>query len=172
MGLKEMLEKAGIVEHDEMQMPVVTPLEVEETVKVEVPNGTMAIEQIYAEIDMADMSKSIFKVEEFSANFPTSLPEAVRKQAVVGVLNTAGFPVDSLVADGQTRLSAINGFMDAMAESISADVQENVDQIAELNLQIENLKIEIIELNKLAEEQRKIVTAEATKIQSILDFVK
>lgn len=174
MSLTSMLQKVGMVEVDETEVDMSTMVALTNIVpQVEVPeSGALTVEQIYDKIGMSDMSKSIFKVDEFASNFPKTLPEAVRKQSVVGVLNTAGFPVVDLVTDGMNRISAMTGLLEGIAQGIANDIEENLQNIADLEAQIEAFKEENVELGKLQEEQKKIVEAEVVKIQSILDFVK
>lgn len=174
MSLTGMLQKVGLVEVEEAPVDMSTMLAVTNlTPQVDVPDsGALTVEQIYDKVGMADLSKSIFKVDEFASNFPKTLPETVRKQSVVGVLNTAGFPVADLVTDGMNRISAIMGLLEGISNGIASDIEDNLQSIAELEEQIEALKEENVELGKLQEEQKKIVEAEVAKIQSILDFVK
>lgn len=173
MGL---LKKLGIMEDVEPKVEQnFMPLEMYEAptriVEFEA-NGLVSIEEIYAKQNLSDMSKSVFKIEEFASNFPKTLPDAVRKQSVIGVLNTAGFPLETLIGDGKKRIEALTGSYSSISTDLSEKIECNVSKIAELEAEIERLKVENTESTKMDEEQRKLVEVEISKIESILKFVE
>ncbi len=145
----------------------------EETIKVEPIDTVDAItaDQIYERVNLADKSRSIFKIEEFAAKFPKTLTQEVRKQSVLGVLEVAGFTLEELLTDATTRTEALSDILLKVITGAEQEIEINETQIKEAEALIENLKAENLDRLSLIEKQTEVITLEKNKIAGIVGFV-
>ena len=131
----------------------------------------VSIEEVYNKFNIADMSKSIFKVEEFSKALPDSLPTDVKRQSVLGILSASGMNIDSLIADATTRTETLNSTLTTFTEQTNGMVAEAEDKIKDLEDQIDALKTLITERKGLQESEQKLIQGEVEKINKIVNFI-
>ena len=128
-------------------------------------------EQIYERAELADKSRSIFKIEEFGAKFPKTLTQEVRKQSVLGVLEVAGFTLEELIKDAEKRTEALQDVLEKVITGAEQEISENEIKIKEAEALIETLKEENLNRLSLIEKQTELVTIEKNKIATILNFI-
>lgn len=128
-------------------------------------------EQIYERAELADKSRSIFKIEEFGAKFPKTLTQEVRKQSVLGVLEVAGFTLEELIKDAEKRTEALQDVLLKVITGAEQEISENEIKIKEAEALIETLKEENLNRLSLIEKQTELVTIEKNKIATILNFI-
>ena len=163
MGLKDLFFETAPKEKETEIFEL--PEETIETVE------TISIEQIYERVNLADKSRSIFKIEEFAAKFPKTLTQEVRKQSVLGVLEVAGFTLDELLADATTRINTLSDILVKVIAGAEQEIQSNETQIKEAEALIERLKAENLDKLSLIEKQTEVITLEKNKIAGIVGFV-
>ena len=140
-----------------------------ETERFELPEETAVTEpidtveaitadQIYERANLADKSRSIFKIEEFAAKFPKTLTQEVRKQSVLGVLEVAGFTLDELLTDATTRIDTLSDILVKVIAGAEQEIQSNETQIKEAEALIETLKAENLDRLSLIEKQTEVIT--------------
>lgn len=131
----------------------------------------LTVEEVYAKANLQDMSKSIFKVDEFSKVLPGNLPTDVKRQSVIGILTASGLDVDTLTADADQRLAALNGVAATTAQNTVDLITEKETKIAQLLEEVDLMKQEINDRKKSQEVQNKLVDDEKAKINEIVNFV-
>lgn len=167
MGLKDLFFETKPKEKEKgFELP-------EEVVVVEQIDTVEVItaDQIYERVNLADKSRSIFKIEEFAAKFPKTLTQEVRKQSVLGVLEVAGFTLDELLVDATTRTEALSDILLKVINGAEQEIKANETQIKEAETLIEKLKAENLDRLSLIEKQTEAITLEKNKIAGIVGFV-
>lgn len=158
MGLKdfffEKVEEEPVVSYDEYDA-------YEEEVDVNVENVTQdnLISDIYNQNNLADLSKSIFKIEELINSLPKEMPNETKKTTVLSMLSIFGLTAEEVVRDGYDRCFAIDAALTAIAS-------ENNDVIANNNESIEQKKLEIQELEKDNAERTLVIKDTEDKVKS------
>lgn len=116
------------------------------------------VEDIYNQNGLADLSKSIFKVEQLINSLPKEMPNDTKKSTVLTILASFNLTVDEVIADGETRKSMICSALDAI-------VEENESVIADNNIAIEQKKKEIQELEKENADRATVIKNTDDKIE-------
>lgn len=185
---KSFLEKLGLVESTNVVDKDIANLnakygnitEVEDdyvqqsTVEVEVNmegEDFLDVNDIYQRSNLADLSKSIFKVDEYSKVLPEALATDVKRQSVIGILSASGLTVNELVADAQQRLSALAVVQETTTNNTAEIVIEKENKITELLEAVDVLKQEINARKLSQENQDKVIKEEAAKVNSIVKFI-
>jgi hypothetical protein len=141
--------------------------------KVTIDVGTVInVEDIYQENELADKTKSIFKIQEVKNVLPGNLPTEALKQSVLGVLGVSGLNVEDLLADAETRTTILDAALQKVTDETNVIVSNSKESIKELEEKINILKEAITSREKLQEDSESIVNAEKQSIESIVDFIK
>lgn len=154
----------------ETQIEVLTEA-IEVDVNTENVGQDNLIEDIYSQNDLADTSKSIFKVEELINSLPKEMPNETKKTTVLSMLSIFGLTVDEVVQDGKGRVAIVSLANDEI-------VDDNAGIIANNNALIEQKKLEIQELEKdnalrssYIKETHEKVETELNRINGLIKFV-
>jgi hypothetical protein len=162
MNKMNLFEKLGLVERDEAinrmaSLPVeevITSVPTEAVIDISKVNVDTLITEVYAQNNLSDMTKSIFKVKELSDTLPTEMRTDIKKTTVLGILKVSGLNVDEIISDGMSRIVILDN---AKIQIVS----ECDTKISDANIEIERLKGEIEELQKIS------ALTEAEKNQSV-----
>lgn len=176
-----LLKKWGLVE-DVEEGPVMSAEEIARirasmaTPEVQVPADLntaelVTIQEVYSKFNLTDTSKSIFKVDEFAKVLPESLPTDVKRQTVTGILAASGLQIDTLVADADSRINALQATLDTFTSQTNGMVADAEAQIADLESQIDGLKQLINDRKALQETEDKLIKEEAEKINKVVNFI-
>ncbi len=79
--------------------------------------------------------------------------------------------VNSLIADGITRIDTLVNTSDILLKRANEIVAKNIAEIAELDDKIEALKNENTFLTKTGEDQKALISKEVQDIHVIIDFI-
>lgn len=181
-GKKSFFEKLGLVESTEKDVSIddfqekhdLTD-EYEETIaEVEVNmqgKDFLSIESIYAQSNLNDLNRSIFKVDEYSKVLPESLPAAVKRQSVIGILTASNLTVDELISDAEQRIGTLNAVQKMTNDSTNTLISEKEERIANLLAAVDVLKQEINDRKLSQEIQDKAIKEEFDKIKEIIRFI-
>jgi hypothetical protein len=141
--------------------------------KVTIDVGTVInIEDTYQENQLADKTKSIFKIQEVKNVLPENLPTEALKQSVQGVLGVSGLNVEDLLTDADTRITILDAALQKITDETNIIVSNSEESIEKLEEKINILKEAINNRKKLQEDSEAIVNTEKQNIQSIIDFLK
>ena len=166
-----------VEEKNNTQFPEGVSFEDFNTPKIEVVTSgefdPATVDQIYALFpQLKTVEQSIYKVKEFGAAFPDSLPKETRKAALLGVLATAGFKTEELIADSEERKTLLNSAKDTVLEENNKKIEALGFEIGTLVQKIEELKTQVVNYGKMNEAQEEIVAAEIKKIEEIENLIK
>lgn len=133
--------------------------------------GLSSVEDIYTIANMADKSKSIYKVEEIKNILPNTLSNAAKKESVLGMLQVSNITVDDVQEDSNLRKSALNTVKDKFTQETILMIENSTKEITELELRVNKLKEAINSRTLLQEKQEELIDNETAKIDSILNFM-
>ena len=146
----------------------------EENVEVELDsvNTDTLITDIYAQNELFDKTKSIFKVEELINSLPKEMVTETKKSSVLATLGVFGLTVTDVTLDGEGRIDVLSGVLtkilgernDTVA-SKETEIEEHKKEIARLEKEISDQKTEM----KVSEDT---INAEISRITSLVKFVE
>lgn len=177
------LEKLGLVEDDGQEPqeqyemptePVVTPEPVaaEPSVLEDATESELqSVVSVYEKAGLADLNKSIYKVEELKNALPSSLDFQTIKQSVLGVMKVAGLSVEEVLTDSEHRVRVLQEAQAKQSSDIQAAITANLGEIEALETRVNELKQINNQKKKLQEEQTVAMQGELEKIQAIVKFI-
>ena len=157
-----------------VDLPINEEVYVEENtqeLEVNISNVT-SIEDIYKSVNMEDLSKSIYKVEEIKGVLPNTLPMATKKESVLGMMQVSGVSIEEVFNDFNNRNSVLKSALESFSNETIQIVESNSKQIYLLEEEINKLKENINSRKLEQEQQEKIINDEIEKINSIAEFIK
>lgn len=139
----------------------------------EVPeDGDSIISEFYGKSDVySDMSRSIFKMEEYMNTMPDSLPMDVKIKTVINVLITSGFIPVNLLNDGRERLDYIQTNCDNIVNSNNKKIEDLEDEISKLELEIDKHRQTILTAQKRIESVKNAVSKESKRIDTLMNYI-
>lgn len=175
MGL---LEKLGIIEpiSPDPQMEDLTEQELAALagrVEAEVPDSVTEtlIDDIYAENEMSDMSKAIYKVDVFINTLPKEMPQATKKATVLSILGASGITVNEVMEDGESRKSILCTVRSEIDADNSSKIESAEAEIERLRAEIENQNTIIYNAKAEMEAADKRIDDEIAVINSLENFI-
>lgn len=145
-----------------------------ENVDVELDNVNIdtLLEDIYAQNELFDKTKSIFKVEELINSLPKEMVTETKKTSVLATLGVFGLTVTDVTLDGESRIGVLNGVL-------SKIVGDGKDMVTSKETEIEEYKKEIARLEKEISEQQtemkiseETINAEINRIVGLVKFIE
>lgn len=146
----------------------------EENVEVELDsvNTDTLITDIYAQNELFDKTKSIFKVEELINSLPKEMVTETKKASVLATLGVFGLTVTDVTLDGESRIDVLSGVLTKIlgegndtVVSKETEIEEHKKEIARLEKEISDQKNEM----KVSEDT---INAEISRITSLVKFVE
>jgi hypothetical protein len=146
----------------------------EENVEVELDsvNTDTLITDIYAQNELFDKTKSIFKVEELINSLPKEMVTETKKASVLATLGVFGLTVTDVTLDGESRIDVLSGVLTKIlgegndtVVSKEAEIEEHKKEIARLEKEISDQKTEM----KVSEDT---INAEISRITGLVKFVE
>ena len=140
-------------------------------VELDSVNTDTLIEDIYAQNELFDKTKSIFKIEELINSLPKEMVTETKKNSVLATLGVFGFTVTDVVTDGDNRVDVLSGVL-------SKIITEGNDAVTTKEIEIEEHKKEIARLEKEISDQKlemKIsedaINTEISRITELIKFI-
>lgn len=173
MGL---FEKLGLVEEvpsNNYDEAVEEYSYAEETVEAELAevNTDTLIDDIYAQNNLADKSRSIFKVEELISSLPKEMATETKRNSVLAILGSFNLTATDVVTDGEERVKILKSINEQVDSDSKMTVADKEAQIEELKKAIEVLTIEIASEQEKARISNETISAEVAKIELLVKFV-
>lgn len=172
MGL---FEKLGLVEevpsndYDEIIEDYNYEEEVVEAELDEVNTDTL-IDDIYAQNNLADKSRSIFKVEELISSLPNEMTTETKRNSVLAILGTFNLTATDVVTDGEERVKILTSIKEQVDSESKMVVADKERQIEDLKKSIEALTVEIANEQEKVRVSNETISSEVTKIESLVKF--
>ena len=173
MGL---FEKLGLVEevpsNDYDEIIEDYNYEEEEVVEAELDevNTDTLIDDIYAQNNLADKSRSIFKVEELISSLPNEMTTETKRNSVLAILGTFNLTATDVVTDGEERVKILTSIKEQVDSESKMVVADKERQIEDLKKSIEALTVEIANEQEKARVSNETISSEVTKIESLVKF--
>lgn len=169
------LAKLGLVEEipaDNYNEAVEEYSYVEETVEAELDsvNTDTLVDDIYAQNNLADKSRSIFKVEELISSLPKEMTTETKRNSVLAILGSFNLTATDVVTDGEERVKILVSIKEQVDSDSKTTVAEKEAMIEELKKDIEALTIEIANEQEKARISNETISAEVAKIESLVKF--
>lgn len=181
MSKKSFFQKLGLVESSETSVDILMnnynaeyDFQPTEEVLPEINLGGedfLLVAEVYEKAGLQDMNQSIFKVDEFSKVLPASLPTDTKRQSVIGILAASNLTVDALVEDADNRILALKSVQQTTTLNTEAVVATNETKIADLLLEVDNLKQQNNDRKTAQETQDTILNDEIKRVSEIKKFV-
>ena len=177
MGFLKNLKGAFIEEvpNENYEIPVDMTINEEEPMveaELESVDTTTLINDIYAQNDLLDTSRSIFKVEELIASLPKEMVTETKKSSVLAILSSFNLTSIEVTEDGERRINILNNIkakIDTDCQNVIADKEI---QIEECKKAIETLTIEIANEHEKMKKSDEVITVETAKIENLIKFIR
>lgn len=144
----------------------------EETVEAELAevNTDTLIDDIYAQNNLADKSRSIFKVEELISSLPKEMATETKRNSVLAILGSFNLTATDVVTDGEERVKILTSIKEQVDSESKVVVADKEAQIEELKKAIEVLTIEIANEHEKARISNETISAEVVRIETLVRF--
>lgn len=140
-------------------------------VVIESVNTDTLIDDIYAQNDLLDKTKSIFKVEELIDSLPKEMVTATKKASVIAILGSFGLTTVSVVDDGTKRINTLLTVGQSIANTCAETVASKENEIEELKKKIASLQADIAMEEEVAKKSTEAINKEAKRIDELIEFV-
>lgn len=169
MGL---LEKWGLIEREEMDVPATVPTAEAPIVEAnaEIDSTENVIDEIYAQNGMSNKDNSIYAVQSFIDTLPAEMTTAKKQASVYGILKVTGKSVDSLLMDAEERMGILVAARDKSIAEKDAVIESAKADIEELKKAIEAAHIIIQHAEEVKESIAKSVSDEVAVIEELVKF--
>lgn len=140
---------------------------------IEISSDVLNPSDIYDNNNMATdiITKNIFKVAELRDALPSNLPTESKKQTVINMMPISGLNIEEVLNDAEIRQSLLTQALESNNAMCKDAIMAAKDQISQREAQIEALKIDIQNKEKLIEDNNKVIGEEIAKIESIKQFI-
>lgn len=173
LGLVESNEERGLEQFEQLTRELSQNSLVSEDINVQtnIENITQP-DEIYLQNNLADKSKSIFKIEEIKSVLPETLPNQAKKDSVIGMMKVSNLALEEVLNDAEQRKVILNGTLQKFTDETISMVEGCETEIKELENRINSLREKITSRKKSQEDQEEIINNEIKKIQSIVEFIQ
>ncbi len=144
-----------------------------EEINAQIPDEqtTDFIGDVYEQNNLADFSKSIFKVEKLAETLPAEMPRETKRQTVLSIMNTMELLIDEVLDDGITRAQTIEATQNQVINSLENDIRNSEETIESLKVQIEELQKDISMKRAQEASIKEVSTKEIDRITSLVNFL-
>ena len=146
----------------------------EDNVEVELDsvNTDTLITDIYAQNELFDKTKSIFKVEELINSLPKEMVTETKKASVLATLGVFGLTVTDVTLDGESRIDVLSGVLSKILGDGNDTVVSKETEIEEYKKEIARLEKEISDQKNEMKVSEDTINAEISRITSLVKFVE
>lgn len=138
---------------------------------IESVNTDTLIDDIYAQNDMLDKTKSIFKVEELINSLPKEMVTTTKKASVIAILGSFGLTTVSVIEDGTKRINTLLTIGQSIANTCAETVTAKENEIEELKKKIASLQADIAREEEVLKASTEAINKEAKRIDELIEFV-
>ena len=134
-------------------------------------NVNTLIDDIYAQNDLLDKSRSIFKVEELIASLPKEMVTDTKRASVLAILGSFNLTATEVLEDGEKRIDVLHSIKEQIDADCRNAVLDKEAQIEELKKTIASLSVEIANDQDRMKTSDEIILVEVEKIKSLVGFI-
>ena len=172
-----LLERMGLV-RSEYEAPIMTvpSVRLSEDVAPDAPEIDASkvvydniIRSIYQQGDIDD-SESIFKIKAYIDILPAEMTKSKKQASIAGILAVNNINVANLIADGNSRINALNaaeGSIKAENDAAISDAEQDIEHLKSL---IEAAEAKIAESKKKTSDACAAIRDEVEVVTQLLDF--
>lgn len=173
MGLVERVEDNPSPYNDHYEECPDIMTDEQETINVStVQNATETlVSDIYANNNLSDMSRSIFKVEEINKSLPATMSTDTKREAVTGILASFDLAITDILSDASARSDAIKTTSEAMMAEYCETIKSLRDKIEDMREQIEACEAEIAANQDKYAFVCEVSNEEIERIDALVDFL-
>lgn len=168
------LEKIGLVERNEEDVPVAEVMdvmpEVTVTAEAEIKSTTNIVEEIYSQNDLNDRSNSIYTVQALIDTLPKEMTTAKMQSTVSGILAVSGKNISNLVADATHRKNVLIAVAQNIETNKTSEIEMAKADIETLKSAIEAATIKIKEAEDIVSATKESVNEEVKVIDGLVEF--
>ena len=160
---------------DEENYDVGTDYSVEDsTVPVELDevHTDTLIDDIYAQNELSDRSKSIFKIEELINSLPKEMVTETKRGSVLATLGVFGLTVTDVTLDGEQRMDVLNSVLAKILDDGNANVTDKETEIENHKKEIARLEKEISDQQSEMKISENNINTEVGRISGLIKFIE
>ena len=159
---------------DEERYEAETNYDVEEVVPVELDEvcTDTLIDDIYAQNELSDKSKSIFKIEELINSLPKEMVTETKKTSVLATLGVFGLTVTDVTLDGEQRVDVLNGVLSKILDDGNKTVSDKEIEIEDHKKEIARLEKEIADQQSEMKISENNIKTEVGRITGLIKFIE
>lgn len=135
-------------------------------------NVNTLIDDIYAQNDLIDKTKSVFKIEELINSLPKEMVTETKRTSVLAALGVFGLTVTDIGIDGENRVNVLNGVLTKITTENGNSISEKETEIEELKRQIASLEKEIADIKAETTSSQNMINAETERIINLIKFIE
>ena len=136
----------------------------------EVKTDTL-VSDVYAQNELYDQSKSIFKVEDLMNSLPKEMVTETKKNSVLSALGVFGLTSEEVIADGTKRVEILNAAIDKIVSERKAVIEDCQTRIESCKETIAELEKTIAEEEDIIKSSDKTIYEEAERIKKLISFI-
>ncbi len=130
------------------------------------------IEDIYSQNELADKTKSIFKIEELINSLPKEMVTETKRNSVLATLEVFGLNESDVENDGMKRTEILNSILIKILEEADKSIREKEEEIENHKKEIERLEKEISAQQLELKSSQATIEAENKRIVDLIKFIK
>ena len=130
------------------------------------------IDDIYAQNELSDRSKSIFKIEELINSLPKEMVTETKRGSVLATLGVFGLTVTDVTLDGEQRVDVLNSVLAKILDDGNANVTDKETEIENHKKEIARLEKEISEQQSEMKISENNINTEVGRISELIKFIE
>ncbi len=140
--------------------------------KLLLSKSLMTVEDIYSKKKLPEKLKdTVFMIEVYEGTLPENLPEEVKRESVLNILEASDLDVRSLVGDAFNRIDILNNVLEDLSSKNDELNNLTNQKIADLEGEIHRLKIEMQKRSEYKDTQNTTISYEIQRIVNIVEFI-
>lgn len=130
------------------------------------------IDDIYAQNELSDKSKSIFKIEELINSLPKEMVTETKRGSVLATLGVFGLTVTDVTLDGEQRVDVLNSVLAKILDDGNTNVTDKETEIENHKKEIARLEKEISEQQSEMKVSENNINTEVGRISGLIKFIE
>ncbi len=130
------------------------------------------IDDIYAQNELSDKSKSIFKIEELINSLPKEMVTETKRGSVLATLGVFGLTVTDVTLDGEQRMDVLNSVLAKILDDGNANVTDKETEIENHKKEIARLEKEISDQQSEMKISENNINTEVGRISGLIKFIE
>lgn len=130
------------------------------------------IDDIYAQNELSDRSKSIFKIEELINSLPKEMVTETKRGSVLATLGVFGLTVTDVTLDGEQRMDVLNSVLAKILDDGNVNVTDKETEIENHKKEIARLEKEISDQQSEMKISENNINTEVGRISGLIKFIE